>query len=83
MTAGCFLPTKQDMKAIPVKRDKIVVDYEKAKTYAVLAGVLEQKVKTVREKDALLKKYRLKIIRDCTKNINLMFDRLMKLQDAD
>ena len=29
MTAGCFLPTKQDMKAIPVKRDKIVVDYEK------------------------------------------------------
>lgn len=83
MSAGNFLPTKKDMKAIPVKREKIVVDYEKAKVYAVLAGVLELKVKTVRDKDAQLEKYRKKIIHDCTRNINLMFDRLMKLQDAD
>lgn len=71
------------MKLVPVKREKVVVDYPKAKVYAVLALVLEEKVRSVRVKDAQLKAYRIKGIRDCTKRINLMFDRLMNLQDND
>lgn len=80
LSNGYILPSRSEIKALPVYRPKVRVDYRKAAAYVTLSEEIAQKVAVERELQQSLRAEKKATARRCARNIDSMFLELYNQQ---